>query len=71
MKNFSIGLALGLIGAILWVVVCIAAFVTIDFGTYHILRANLVKYAGFAAMVGGPLTYWIILPIKEWRDRRN
>jgi len=70
MKNFGIGLSLGLIGAIMWY----AFSMLISFGAISEgppeFRIQALKYAFFALMVGGPLVYWIILPIMEHRRKQ-
>lgn len=63
MKNFGIGLALGLVGLIICVVVWFVggmgeAIVGREMPLYHFFMA-----VGRVIGIGGPLTYWIILPI--------
>lgn len=93
MKNFGIGLALGLIGAILWRVASIInifvvtlegltkakelfGIVNDDFPLFvlpgeFIFTATDAMYLGLALMIGGPLTYWVILPIIKFIRRRK
>ena len=63
MRNFVIGLGLGMLGAILWMIA--GAFVGIGEvveGETHPGFLGLA-IAGFVVMFCGPLTFWIILPI--------
>jgi hypothetical protein len=64
-KYILIGLGIGVLGAILWVVVSVvAAGVEVASGTTPpLLEAFLI--IGFFVMVGGPLAFWIILPVRR------
>jgi hypothetical protein len=70
-KNFLIGLGIGVLGAILW----IAASVTGGFIEGFSGERDSVLYAlmviGFFVMVGGPFTFWIILPIRRAMKKRR
>jgi len=70
MKNFGIGLSLGLIGAILWYIFRLVISLGEISSSAPGLQLQALEYASFTLMVGGPLVYWIILPITE-RVRRH
>ena len=63
MKNFGIGLALGILGGVI-------AFITLNLNIIgEVFGAGDFPFAGFLYSVagilgiGGPVTFWIILPI--------
>lgn len=70
MLNFGVGLALGLVGAILWFGTSVVIGIVTGLGGESIRIVNVLMYVGFVVMVGGPLTFWVILPIRN-RIRRS
>jgi len=70
-KYFLIGLGIGILGAILWIIASvIGAALAIPTGeTPRIVWAFMC--IGWFAMVGGPLTFWIILPIRRAIKKRR
>ena len=95
-RNFLIGLALGMLGAILWVVASVVAglasaggcleqtFPTPEpgappqFPTLTGCESDLFSdpvsgslvVVGFLVMLGGPVLFWVVLPIAGWVRRR-
>jgi hypothetical protein len=70
MKNFGIGLGIGLLGAIMWLVASLIGGVIEGFGGGRSTNLMVLLYIGGVVMVGGPLTWWIIIPIRDrWRKR--
>jgi hypothetical protein len=70
-KYFLIGLGIGILGAILWAVVSLIAGVGEGLGGEPLPILHALLYIGFLVMVGGPLTFWIILPIRRTVKRRR
>jgi len=70
-KNIGIGLSLGLIGGILWYASKILIPLSQIGDGEPWLWGEILKYGSFSLMVAGPLTFWVILPILEWRKRRK
>ena len=70
MRNFGIGLGLGILGALLWVVA--SAMVGIGQGMKSPAPpiANVFMVIGFITMFVGPLVFWIILPIRNWLKKK-
>lgn len=75
MRNFFFGLALGLLGAILWVVASIVAGVAQVAEGENDLFADPVSGSlvviGFVVMFLGPAIYWFIVPVLGWFRRRR
>ena len=71
MKRFAIGLGIGLIGAVLWVLASVVggAGEAITGEKEPVLLAFM--YIGATTMVGGPLVFWIALPIISKIRRRR
>lgn len=66
MRNLVIGLVLGMLGAILWLLASFfAGFGEVVSGESPPDKVGLA-IAGFVVMFGGPLVFWIILPIIKW-----
>lgn len=71
MKNFGIGLALGLVGLAVW------GFSSIIAGMAEIIEGpspwfgEPLMVVGFCVMFLGPLTFWIILPIIKLIRRKR
>lgn len=67
MGNFFRGLALGLLGLLVWVVGSVlAAAGAIAGGTGDLFEEPLfgaILVIGFVVMVGGPLLYWVVAPV--------
>ena len=71
MKNFGIGLALGLVGLAVWGFSSIIAGTAEAFEESSPWFGEPLMVVGFCVMFLGPLTFWIILPIvKLFRRRR-
>jgi membrane-bound ClpP family serine protease len=70
-KYFLIGLGIGVLGAILWIVASIPAGIIEGVGGGHSSFLNALIVIGFTAMFVGPLTFWIILPIRKARKKRR
>lgn len=70
MQNFGIGLALGLAGFSSYVILDIA----LGISAWGNGDADPLLVAGFwvalVSMVGGPITYWVILPVVNRLRRR-
>ncbi len=65
MRNFIIGLLLLIVGAILWIVASvIVALVEVAEGETEPVSYTLMVI-GFLTMIGGPLTFWAVLPISR------
>jgi hypothetical protein len=70
-KNFLIGLGIGVLGAILWVVASVTAGVGEGLGAEPLPSLHALMVIGFFVMVLGPLTFWLILPIRRAVKRRR
>lgn len=70
MKNFLIGLGIGALGAILWVVVSTVGGFGEGLGAEPLPILRRLMYVGYAMMVGGPLVFWVIRPVVQWIRRR-
>jgi drug/metabolite transporter (DMT)-like permease len=74
-RNFFMGLALGLLGAILWIVASIIAAAASLAEDEKDLFADPVSGAlavvGFVVMFFGPLLFWLIVPVAGWWRRRH
>jgi len=71
MKNFGIGLALGLVGGL----ICLAVFCINGFGE-PLAGYRMPGYEGFMTFgrvisIGGMVTFWIIMPIVSVIRRRR
>lgn len=72
MKNFGIGLGIGLAGLAIWMVSSIVAGTVEAFEETQPWFGEPLMFIGFAIMLLGPITFWIILPIvKLFRRRRQ
>ena len=71
MKRFAIGLVIGLVGAILWVITSVLWGFGAAFGAEAPPVVTALMIIGFIAMFGGPLVYWVALPIKDKIRRRR
>jgi len=73
--SFFKGLALGLLGLLVWIVASVITGVSQageDLGGQETPVAFYVFVGiGFAVMVGGPLLYWFVLPIVGLVRRRR
>jgi len=71
MKNFAIGLGLGLLGLITWIIVS----VLIAAGEATHAHVSMFFYVmmglGFAVMLLAPLVFWLIIPLRAWAHRRK
>jgi len=71
MKNFALGLGIGLVGTLLWVIASVVG----GFGEAVSGERSPLLYAlmvvGFIVMLGAPLTFWVILPIKRIVGKRK
>jgi hypothetical protein len=74
MSKFFMGLALGLLGFLVWAVASVLWAVgdlAKETGSESDSTAWIVIAAiGFAAMIGAPVLYWFILPVIGWIRRR-
>jgi len=71
-KYFLIGLGIGVLGAILWIVASVVGGAIEGLGGGRDSALYTLMVVGFTAMVGGPIAFWIILPIrKALRKRRS
>ncbi len=71
-KYFLIGLGIGILGAILWFVASVTGGTIEGLGGARSSIIMAFVYIGFFVMVLGPLTFWIILPIRRaWKKRRS
>jgi hypothetical protein len=70
-KYFLIGFGIGVLGAIIWVLVSIVVGVGEGLGSHAPAVLYALLYIGFFAMVGGPLAFWLILPIRRAIKRRR
>ena len=70
MGNILNGLVLLILGLILWIVSSVVeAFIT--FPTRGQTPLIYVMALGFLVMIGGPIVYWIIIPIRNLIQRRH
>jgi hypothetical protein len=71
-KNFAIGLGIGLLGAILWIISSVVGGVGEGLGGEPPTIIRVFMYIGFIVMFVGPVLWWIIIPlVKLTRRRRN
>ena len=70
MGKFFAGLALGILGALLWIIASVLAAVGALAEGEDDLFADPVAgspvVVGFVVVIGGPVLYWFILPIVGW-----
>ena len=71
MKNFGIGLALGLAGLGVWVGVSVFGGILEGVGETSPSFVWPLMVLGFTIMFVGPLTFWIILPVTRVVRRRR
>ena len=71
MKNFAIGLGIGLLGVILWVLASVVQGLGTGVGGKSLPLLTVLMIIGFVIMFAGPVTFWIILPIKNRLSRRK
>jgi len=74
MRNFFMGLALGLLGAVLWIVASVvAAFATVGDDEPDLFAdpvSGSLVVIGFLVMFLGPFLFWLVLPVGGWLRRR-
>ena len=70
-KYVLIGLGIGVLGAILWIVASVAGGVIEGFGGGRNPGLYTLMVIGFAGMIGGPFAFWVILPIRGYRKNRR
>jgi hypothetical protein len=70
-KYILIGLGIGVLGAILWIVASVTAGVGEGLGAEPLPSLHALMAIGFFVMVGGPLAFWIILPIRKAMKKRR
>lgn len=71
MRNFGIGLGLGILGALLWVVASVLGGIGQAMKSPAPPIVTAFMTIGFIVMFLGPLVFWIILPIRNWLKRRK
>jgi len=70
MGNILNGLVLLILGLILWILSSVVeAFITFPTGGHTWLF--YVMALGFFVMIGGPVVFWAIIPIRNWIRRRR
>lgn len=75
MRDFAIGLVLGLVGMILWM----QSYIIREMATLLLGRAHgpvdelglVAMAASIALMVLGPLLFWVVLPLSDWLRREE
>ena len=70
-KSFLIGLGIGVGGAILWLLVSLIGGIGEGLGGKTPAFVYVILYLSFFVMVGGPIAFWIVLPIRGYRKRRR
>ena len=70
MGNILNGLVLLILGLILWIVSSVVEGI-ISFPTRTHTPLIYVMAIGFFVMIGGPVVYWIIIPIRNLIRRRR
>ena len=71
MKHFVFGLLIGIMGAVLWIIASIVAGVGQGLGHPVPAIVPALMVVGFCAMFGGPLVFWIILPVRRLVTRKK
>ena len=72
LKNFGIGLSLGLIGAILlYVVYPLVGLIFAISDDSPAIWVEILKNGSYALMIGSPIVYWIICPVVDLIKRRK
>jgi len=73
--SFFKGLALGLLGLLLWIVASVITGVSQAGEDLGGQETPVLFYVfvgiGFAVMIGGPLLYWFVFPIVGYLRRRR
>lgn len=70
MKNFAIGLVLLMLGALVWFISSLFAGVGQAVGEPAPLIIQVFVPIGFFVMIGGPLTFWVVIPVWRYLRRR-
>lgn len=74
MRNFFMGLALGILGAVLWIVASFLAAVGSlpeeEPDLFASPVAGSLVVMGFMVMFLGPIVCWLVLPVGGWLRRR-
>lgn len=70
MKNFIIGLGIGLLGALLWVLSSVVAGTGEGLGAEPLPILHTLMTVGFVVMVAAPVIFWIVLPIWKLVKRK-
>lgn len=63
MRVFIIGLGIGLLGVLLWLVASVVAGFGEGLGAEPLPLLHGLMITGFIIMIGAPLTFWILLPL--------
>lgn len=66
MHNIFKGLALGLLGFIVWAISSFVAAISDVTGGAQPWFGEPLMVVSFFIMVGGPIIYWIIVPVKNY-----
>jgi len=75
MRDFAIGLVVGLVGMILWM----QSYIIREMATLLLGRAHtpvdelgwVAMAASIALMALGPLLFWVVLPLSDWLRREE
>jgi len=70
MHNVFKGIAVGVLGAILWTLFSVLQGVGEAFGTPEPFFEAFMMI-GFALMIGGPVVYIVVIPAVGWLRRRR
>jgi len=69
MKNFGIGLGIGLAGLAVWLGSSIIGGMAEAFQSAQPWFGKPLMFVGFSIMLLGPFVFWIILPIRNRRRK--
>lgn len=75
MGNFFRGLALGILGVLLWIVgsvlAALGSFAEDSDDLFAVPLFGALVVLGFAVMVLGPVLFWVVAPTVGWFRRRR
>ena len=71
LHNVFKGIVVGFIGFVLWFVVSVVYSIGTGLGGGENSTFNAFMFLGFFRMIGGPVVYIVILPIRGWWRRKR
>ena len=65
------GIVVGFIGLVIWVLASIPAGIDAALGTTTSPLFDAFMVLGFFLMIGGPVVYIVVLPVRDWLRRHR